>query len=147
MQTSTASRHAEFVGHRCADFGVGAFHLVGQRLADVVKQSARLGNLDVDAHFSGQHAGDVAHLHAVLEDVFAVAVAVLQPAQELDQLAVHAAHSGFHGGALALFEDGLFHLFVGAFDHVLYSGRVNAAILHKPANGDPGHFSADRIEA
>ena len=56
---------------------MGALHLVVHGLPQVVEQPGPFRGLDVHAQLRRHHAGNVAHLHGVLEDVLAVAGAVV----------------------------------------------------------------------
>ena len=81
-----------FIGMLCfcaidgADGGVRPLDLVVDRLADVVQQAADLGGLDVGAELRRHDRREVARLDAVDEHVLAVARAVLEPAEQLDEL-------------------------------------------------------------
>ena len=64
---------------------MAAFGLVVGRLADVVQQAAAAGQLAVEAHLLGQHAGEEGHFDRVPQHVLAVAGAEVQPAQQVDE--------------------------------------------------------------
>ena len=66
-----------------ADLGMAAFHLVVGRLADVVQQAAAAGQVAVEAHFFGHHAGEERDFDRVPQHVLAVAGAEVQPAEQL----------------------------------------------------------------
>ena len=54
------------------DHGVRATNLVGDRLADVVKERSTSRLNVIDAEFRSQHAGDVGRLDQVVEHVLTV---------------------------------------------------------------------------
>ena len=62
---------------------------------------ARLASVDVGAQLGGHDAGQMRDLDGVLEHVLAVAGAVLQPAEQLDELGVQAVDAGLEGRLLA----------------------------------------------
>ena len=90
---------------------------------------ARLAVVHVHAELGGQQAGDMRDLDGVVEDVLAVARAVLHPAEQLDYLRVQAVDVGLERGALALGLDGGVDLALGLGDHLLDAGRVDAPVL------------------
>ena len=139
--------NAVSAGYVCANLRVGALHLVGQGLAYVVQETADFGNLYVDSHLGGEHPGQQGYLHAVLEDVLSVAVAVLQPAQELDQLRVHAAHTGLEYSFLSLLADVFLHLLSGLLHHFLYASGMDPTIRYELGDGLPRHLPPDGVKA
>ena len=118
------------LGDLGADGRVRALDLVVDRLADVVQQAAHLGDLDVGADLGRDDRGEVARLDRVVEHVLAVARAVLEPAEQLDDLGGQARDAGLVGGRLA----GLAH------DEVDLGARLGDDLLDAagvdPAVGD-----------
>ena len=73
-----------------ADERVRALDLVRDGLADVVQQRGAARGLGRGAELVGHHRGEVGALDRVREHVLAVARAVLQAAEDADQLGVEA---------------------------------------------------------
>ena len=73
-----------------ADDGVRAVELVGQRLADVVHQRRPPGQLRIEAQLVGHHAAEEAGLDRVLPLVLGVAGAVVEAADQPDDVGVRA---------------------------------------------------------
>ena len=136
-----------FPGQLHANLDVGAFHLVVDGLAQVVKQARALGHSDVGADLSSQQSGHVAHLNGVVQHVLAVAGAVFHAAQELDELGVEAVDVGLEHSPLALGLDGGVHLPLGLLHHLLNAGGVDAAVLDELFQRQPGDLPAHRVEA
>ena len=76
-----------------ADHGVRAVELVGQRLADVVHQRGAAGQLHVEPQLRGHHPAEERRLDGVLPLVLRVAGAVVEPADQPDDLGVRGAGS------------------------------------------------------
>ena len=130
-----------------ADDGVGAFHLVIHRLADVVQQTDPLGLFLVHPQLGSHGAAEEGHFQGVLENVLTIAGAVLEPADQVDQLGVHAVGAHVKGGLLAGLADAGLDLFRDFFDHLFNAGRVDAAVGNELLQGLPGDFPPYRIEA
>ena len=73
-------------------------------------------------------AAEEGHFQGVLENVLAIAGAVLEPADQVDQLGVHAVGAHVKGGLLAGLADAGLDLFRDFFDHLFNAGRVDAAV-------------------
>ena len=126
---------------------VAALHLMGDGLAQIVKQTGPLGQGHIDAQLAGHQTGDMGHLDGVAQDVLAVAGAVPLTAQELHQLRVQVVDTGLVGGALALHLDGVLHLAAGLLHHVLDAGGMDAAVDDELLQSHAGHFAADGVKA
>ena len=126
---------------------MGALELVVQSLADVVEQTGPLGHVHVHPQLRGHEAGDVADLDGVLEDVLAVAGAVVEPAQHLLDLRVETPDAGLQRGALALALDDGVHLPAGLLHHLLDVGGVDAAVGDELLQSHPRHLPADGLKA
>ena len=87
-------RQVVALGDLGADGGVRAFDLVVDRLADVVQQTAHLGDLDIGADLGCDDRGEMARLDDVVEDVLAVARPELEPAERLDDVGRQARDAG-----------------------------------------------------
>src|SRR6201995_2590201 len=140
-------RFAVPAGDLRPDQRVAALDLVGERLADVGQHRAPLHQAGVQAQLAGHHAGDVGRLDQVLEDVLAVGGAVAQPAQQRDQLAVHAGDAQLDQGVLAGADAQLLDLGLAAFVGLLDALGMDAPVEHQPLQRQPGDLPADRVEA
>ena len=70
-----------------ADLRMAAFRVVIGGFADVVQQAGTAGEVAVQAHFFGHHAGEERDFDRVPQHVLAVAGAEVQPAEQVDDLA------------------------------------------------------------
>ena len=147
MPLTTFDRHVVLLGDRRADGRVRTLDLVVDRLADVVEQPADLGGLDVRAELGGHDRGDEARLHAVDEHVLPVAGAVLEPAEQLEQLRRQARDAGVVRGLLARLADDQVDLRAGLVDDLLDPPGVDPAVGDELRDGEPGDLAADGIEA
>src|SRR5690606_32419910 len=141
------SRHAVAAAELRADLRVRALDLVVHRLADVVQQTAHLGDLDVGAKLGGKHARQPRCLDGMGKLLLPVAGAELEPPQHLDHLAVQAAHARVVCRTLALFLDDLLHLLLGGFDQLLDAGGMDAPVEDEPVHGALGDLTPHRVEA
>jgi hypothetical protein len=108
---------------------VRALDLVVHRLADVVKQRRSLGDADISAQLGSHMGRQQSAFKRVLQDILAEARAILQPAQQLDQIRVQALDIRFVGDALAFFAHDALDLLLGFRDHFLDSSRMDATIF------------------
>ena len=83
----------------------------------------------------------------VVEHVLAVAGAVLEPAEQLDDLGGQPGHAGLVGGLLAGLADDEVDLGAGLGDDLLDAAGVDAAVGDELGDGDPGDLAAHRVEA
>ena len=84
------------------DLHMAALDLMIQCLADIMQQTGTACHGHIHTHLACQQAGHPCHLHAVGQGVLAKAGAVLQPADQLDQVRVQTMDAQLHHGALAL---------------------------------------------
>ena len=124
-----------------------ALDLVVHRLADVVEQAGAFGLLHIQAQFRGHHAAQKGHFERVLEDVLAVTGAVLQAADQVDQVHVHAVGADIEGCLLAGLADAHLQVLGDLLHHFLDPRRVDAAVGNELFQRQPGHLAADRVEA
>ena len=68
------------LGQIRTDLRMGAFHLMVNGLAQIVKQAGPLGNGHVGAHFGGHDARQMSYFDAVVQHVLAIAGTELHPA-------------------------------------------------------------------
>ena len=125
---------------------MGSLHLVGDGLADVVKQAGALDRHRVDPELAGQHRTDVGRLDQMVEDVLAVAGPVLEPTEESHEFGMHLGEPDFDQRPFAGVADRLLHLGFGLFEGLFDRSRVDAAIGHELLEGDPGDLPTDRVE-
>ena len=137
---------AELLGQVRADDGVGAFDLVVHGLADVVQQPGAFGLLLVEAEFGRHDAAQEGDLHGVLEHVLGEAGAVVQAAEQVDDLGVDAVDADVEGGLLAdLLQLGV-HLALDLAHDLLDARRVDAAVVDEPLQGLLGDLPLERAE-
>ena len=129
-----------------ADLRVAAFGVVVGRFADVVQQAGAAGQVGVHAHFFGHHAGDERDFDRMPQHVLAVARAIVQPAEQVDDALVEAADLRFLHGFFAVAAD-LRVDFLLRFGDELFDPRgMDAAVGDELVERDAGDFAADRIE-
>ncbi|CAN4072520.1 choloylglycine hydrolase, partial [Dysosmobacter welbionis] len=116
-------------------------------LAQIVEQAGPLGSLDIRTQLGGHHAGDVADLDGVLQDVLAVAGPVVEAAQHLHQLWVQVPHAALEHGALTLCLDGVLHFPACLLHHLLNVGGMDAAVGDQLLQGQAGDLPPHRLEA
>ena len=92
-------------------------------------------------------AASAAGLDRVVEDVLAVARAVLEPAEQLDDLGRQARHARLVGGGLAGLADDQVDLGLRLGDDLLDPAGVDPAVADQLRQGDPGDLAANRVEA
>ena len=85
-----------------ADLHVASLDLVVKGLADVMQQAGTAGQLNVDTQFASHQAGQPGNFQRVAQHVLAVTGAVLQAADELDQVGVQAVDTQIHDSLVAL---------------------------------------------
>src|SRR4030067_2289870 len=100
-----------------------------------MEETAAAGHVDVGAELLGQHGSDMSGLYGVLELVLAVAVAILEPPQHLDDLWVQAGRAGLYHCLFAGLLDGGLHLFLGLLHHGLAAGGMDAAVADEAGEG------------
>ena len=120
--------------------------LMGHGLADVVKQARSLGCLDVLSQFRSHQTAEMSHLQGMLEDVLRVAVPEMQPTQHFGHLRMDRRLASLVDRVLALAEDKVIHLNCDCSDHLLDTGRVDAAVEDQSFHGLPRHFAPDWIK-
>src|SRR3954447_14235703 len=130
-----------------ADERVRALDLVADGLADVVQQRRPAGGPRRRAELVGHHRGEVGALDRVREDVLAVARAVLQAAEDPDQLGVQALDVRIERGLLARLDDVALQLGLRLVVGLLDSCRVDAAVGQQLLQGHAGDLAADAVEA
>ena len=129
-----------------ADLRVAAFRVVVGRFADVVQQAGAAGEDGVHAHLFGHHAGDEGHFDRVPQHVLAVAGAIVQPAEQVDDAFVEAADLRFLHGFFAVAADLRVDFFLRFGDELFDPRRMDAAVGDELVERDPGDFAADRVE-
>src|SRR5205823_5263467 len=106
--------------------------LVGERLADVVKQRRATRLLLVEADLGGHRPADEGRLKRMLEHVLSIAVAVLQHTEELDELGVNAVNADLEDRLLPRLTDVAVELLLGLANDVLDPARMNAPVGDQP---------------
>src|SRR6185503_19112367 len=101
------------------DLRVRALHLVRHGLPQVVEEPRALRQLDVEAELRRHHPADPGDFLRMLENVLAVGRAVLEPAQELHDLRVHAVDAHLEDRGVAQLDDLLVDLLLDLRDDLL----------------------------
>ena len=83
----------------------------------------------------------------MLQNVLAIAGAVMETAQHLHQLGVEVADAALEHGAPSLGLDGGLHLTAGLLHHFLDMGGMDTAVSDQLFQCQPGDLPADRLEA
>src|SRR5919109_3219728 len=130
-----------------ADDRVRPLDLVRDGLADVVQERSPLRDRRVDPDLRGESAGDVGRLHEVLQHVLSVARAVLEPAEEPDQLRVHVGEAHLGDRVLSRLPDLLLEVPQRALVDLLDPSGLDPAVLHQLLEGHPGGLATDGVEA
>ncbi len=125
---------------------MASLDLVVQGLADVMQQAGAAGHGDVDPQLAGQQPGQPGHLHAVGQRILPKAGAVLEPADQLDQVGVQAMDAQFHHGPLAFPLHLQLQLAAALFHRLFDAGGMDAAVADQPLQGHPGHLTAGLVE-
>ena len=125
---------------------MAALDLVVERLADVMQQTGTAGQRDIHAHLACQQTGQPGHLHAVGQRILTKAGAVLQTANELDEVGVQAMDAQLHDSALALPLHLQLEVVAALFHRLLDAGRMDAAIADEAFQRHAGHFAAGLVE-
>ena len=87
------------------------------------------------------------YLNGVLQNVLAIAGAVVQAAQQLLQFGMQAADAGLQHGTLTLGADHSVHLTLGLLHHLLDMRGMDAAVSDQLFQGQTGHLTAHRLKA
>ena len=117
------------------------------RLADVVQQAALLRLGHVGADLGRQQPGQARGLDAVVEHVLPVAGAVLQPADELDELGMQPRHAGVVGGLLPRLAHDDLELLARLGDRLLDPPGMDAAVADELVESHARHLAAHGVEA
>ena len=128
------------------DLDMAALDLMVKSLADVMQQTGTACQRDVHTHLACQQASQPGHFHAVGQSVLAKAGAVLQAADELDEVGVQAVDAQLHNSALALPLHLQLEVVAALFHRFLNAGGVDAAIADKALQRHAGHLAAGLVE-
>ena len=82
----------------------------------------------------------------MLQHILAIGCTILQTAQELDQLVVHAMLIRLEYGVLAGLANLVVHFLAGLFHHLLNAGGMDAAVHNELLHGNAGNLAADGVE-
>ena len=128
------------------DLDMAALDLMVKSLADVMQQTGTACQRDVHTHLACQQAGQPGHFHAVGQSVLAKAGAVLQAADELDEVGVQAVDAQLHDSALALPLHLQLEVVAALLHRLLDAGGVDAAIADEALQRHAGHLAAGLVE-
>ena len=125
---------------------MAALDLMVKSLADVMQQTGTACQRDVHTHLACQQASQPGHFHAVGQSVLAKAGAVLQAADELDEVGVQAVDAKFHHGALALPLHLQLKVVAALLHRLLNAGGVDAAITDQALQRHAGNLAAGLVK-
>ena len=123
-----------------------ALDLVRHRLADVVQKRGALRRLDAGAELGGHDPAEVHDLEGVLEHVLAVARAVAQAAEDLDELLVEVPAVRLEHGLLPGLLDVVLDLRLRLVVHLLDPRRMDAPVLDQLHERQLRGLAADAVE-
>ena len=124
-----------------------AVELMVKRLADIVQKACPAGDLDIRADFGSHEPRNIGNLQGVVEHILAVACTVLELAEELHELRMHAVDARVYYGALACLLDGSLYLTACFVNGFLDPGRMDAPVRNQLFEGHAGNFTAHRVKA
>ena len=130
-----------------SDLGMAAFHVVIGGFADIVQQARAASERGIHAEFFRHHAGDECDFDRMPENVLAIAGAIVEAAEQIDDAFVEAADLGFLNGFLTVAANILIDFLLCFGDEFFDAGRVNAAIGDEFVERGPSNFAADGIES
>src|SRR5208337_1485338 len=90
---------------------------------------------------------DDGHFLGMGEDVLAIARAVVEPAQSLDELGRHIVQADVEDDFLAFLVDLLGDLSRDLLDDLLDTRRMDPPVGYEPLEGNPSYLAAYRVEA
>ena len=126
---------------------MAALDLMIKGLADIMQQACAACQLNVHAKLASHQAGQPCHFQRMAQHILAIAGAILQAADQLDQIGMQAVDTKVHHSLFAL----ALHLnfqFAAALIHgLLNAGRVDTAIGDQALQGHAGHFTAGLVKA
>ena len=123
-----------------------SFDFMVDRLADVVKQTGALGNLDVSAQLSGHDTGQMSDFDRMLQNILTVARPVFQSSEQLDQLRMQSVDTGIEAGLLPGFPDLRFQILLSFFYSFFDSRRMDAPVKNQFFQRESCDFASDRVE-
>src|SRR3954452_20464555 len=116
------------------------------RLADVVEEGSAARGLDRGSELRRHDAGEVDNLERVLEDVLAIARAVAESSEDLDELLVELAAVRLEHRLLAGEPDVILELGLREVVHLLDASRMNAPVLDQLLEGEARYLPAEAVE-
>ena len=126
---------------------MGAFHIVGERLSDVVQKTCPTCQRCVHTQLLRHNTGEDSHLNGVLQDVLTVACPVAQTSQQAHQIGIDTVNVDLKCCAFASLLEGGVHVLLGFFHHFLNAGRVDASVRDELFQRQPGNLAADGVKA
>ena len=104
------------------------FFLILSYFTDVVQKTGAFGSLHVEAKFSRHRSAEFGGLNRVLQQVLAIAGAVLHAANHLNQFGVKVVDTEVDGSTLTRLHNLLIHLLFHFMHHFLDAGRVDTSV-------------------
>src|SRR3989442_11283117 len=122
------------------------FDLVCHRLAEDVQQGGTLRHLHASADLRRHDARKVDDLERVLEDVLAVAGAIAEPPEDLDELLVELSAVGLEDALLSGLHDRVLDLRLRCVVGVLDAGRMYPSVLDQLRERESRDLAPDAVE-
>ncbi len=114
-----------------ADLHMGAFHLMIDRLPDIMQQTGAPRDSGIGAQLDGHDSRQMGYLHRMLEDILAITCPILQPAQHFHQFWVEPMHIRIECRLFAGLTNGCIHLFAGFLHHFFDACRMNPSVRNQ----------------
>ena len=134
-------------GNVNADIYMRTFNFMIQRFANVVQQAGTACGGGVKPKLRGHNTGQVGNLKRMVQNILAVASAVTQPPQKLNQFGMNSIDAGLNDGALTLLLNRRLHLTAGFINCFLNAGGVNTSIRDQALQRNAGHLAAHGFKA
>ena len=126
---------------------MGPFHIVIDRLSDVVQKSGSLCHPDVQSDLSCQKSGKLRHLDRMFQRVLTIACTEFHTSKQTNQLRMNSVYADFQCCRLSLFPNHGFYFFLCLFDHLFDSGRMNPSVHDQLFQCNSRNFTPDRIKS
>ena len=138
---------AEAAGEVGADDGMTAVDFAVDGLPDVVQQAGAFGGDGIESQLGGDDAGEIGDFERMVQHILAVARAIEQAAERVDELGMEIVHAGVEDGLLPRLVDLLVDELLGLLIHLLDTRGMDAPIGDEVLHGDTADFAADRVVA
>ena len=138
---------AELLGNFATNFHMGAFHFVVNSLANIMQKTCTLSQNYIHTQLGCHYTSQICYLNRVIQHVLAIAGAIAQTAQKLNQLRMQTVHAHSKGCLLACFLNLLLNLFLSLLHHLFNTGRMDTSIVDELLQSNTSHLTANGVEA